>query len=110
MKKLLVAITISLLMATSAAAGTIKFGWVAQGGTYLQGYKLYEDKSDTPKKVVHGSGSDHTTLPAPTDGKCHAYFLTAYSGDNESRPSRLAIWCPPHIHIPVVQGFIGVED
>ncbi len=31
-----------------------------------------------------------------SDGKtCHSFYLTAYTADDETRPSNILTWCPP---------------
>ncbi len=95
-------LTFLIVMALGArvyAAEEINFQW-SEYTSQADGFKLYMDTAES--SVGDDIAVTETTVstPAPTDGKCHNFWLRAFAGDMESGNSAIAKWCPSDVDPP----------
>lgn len=98
------AVVIMALTATSlTAAETLTFSWEANSPP-LDGYYMYMDNADN-KILTLPADAVTVTIDKPTDGKHHAFYLTAFRGTEESGNSDLAVWSPEVVPVDRVRTF-----
>lgn len=101
--RLLLVVAVMLLAIPASAADTLSFSWTANAPP-LEGYYLYMDNADN-KILTLPADAVTATVDKPTDGKHHAYYITAFDGTDESGNSDLAVWSPEVIPVERVRTF-----
>ena len=93
MKKLIsILVLVFSLVYTSAFAETLRFGWdySLQDQKNIEGFRLYRD-GQTLENVVIPPEARTVVVERQTDKQSHCYHLVAFSGKEESDPSRTAL-------------------
>ena len=110
MKRILAALAVTLIMAGSAAADTIRFAWDydAAAQAIIEGFRLYQDGQ--PMSVTIPPAARTVDTPYIEDRQARTYHLTAFSGTEESGPSDMVTVPAFFQGIPrVIQGTFRFE-